>query len=289
MKAFIPYHLTSDVDFTGLKASPKPISPEGLAASVTYIAPHPCLYQDEVENGAVVFGEGNKKVELHVVIRERAIPASSVRDYVGEREKEYCRDTDGERAPRKLRREWKEDYLMEKLPTAPIKTTVVPVLFLIDEGYVLIGTSSQKIADHVVSKLLLEMRNFSVRPFNTNGMASWLWRKVSDATSGDVFDMVEYEDTGTGKRVRYSNDYELREVRIAIVENPNIRIKSACFGLVSGCACVINDKSVVSQIKRDTILDEPANKTIEDKRGKWHIDTGMCVDILKLLKQVEDN
>lgn len=289
MKAFIPYHITGDVDFTGLKANLKPIAPEGLAASVTYIAPHPCLYQDEAENGAVVFGEGDKKVELHVVIRERAIPASSVRDYVAEREKEYCRDTDAERAPRKLRQEWKEDYLMEKLPTAPIKTTVIPVLFLIDEGYVLIGTSSQKIADRVVSKLLLELRNFSVRPFDTNNMTSWLWQEVSNAASGNVFGMVEYENTGTGQRVRYSDDYELREARIAIMKNPNVQIKSARFDLLGSCACVINDKAVVSQIKRDDVLGEVPNKTVEDKRGKWHIDTEICVDILKLLKQAEDN
>lgn len=287
MKAFIPYQLTGDVEFGGLKANVKPIEPEGLAATVTYIAPHPCLYQDEIDDGVVVFGESYKKVELHVVIRERVVPASSVRDYVAEKEKEYCRDTDAERAPRKLRQEWKEDYLTKKLPTAPLKTTVVPVLFLIDEGYVLVGTSSQKIADHVLGKLLLTLNGFSVRPFNTEGVPHWLWTRVSDATSGNVFGMVEYEDTTTGKRVRYSEDYELQEARIAIMKNPNVEIKAGRFDLVGSCLCVINNKAVVSQIKRGTLLDEPANKTIEDKRSKWHIDTAMCVDILKLLKEAK--
>lgn len=283
MKAFIPYQLTGDVEFGGLKANVKPIEPEGLAATVTYIAPHPCLYQDEIDDGVVVFGESYKKVELHVVIRERVVPASSVRDYVAEKEKEYCRDTDAERAPRKLRQEWKEDYLTKKLPTAPLKTTVVPILFLIDEGYVLIGTSSQKIADRVVGKLLLTLNGFSVRPFNTENFDSWLWEQFTDAIDGNVFGMVEYEDTVTGKRVRYSEDYELQEARIAVMKNPNVQIKAARFDLVGSCSCVINNKAVVSQIKRDTISDEPANKTIEDKRGKWHIDTAMCVDILGLL------
>lgn len=287
MKAFIPYQLTGDVEFGGLKANPKPIEPEGLAATVTYIAPHPCLYQDEVDDGVVVFGESYKKVELHVVIRERVIPASSVRDYVAEKEKEYCKDTDAERAPRKLRQEWKEEYLMKKLPTAPIKTTVVPVLFLIDEGYMLIGTSSQKIADRVVGHLLLILRDFSVRPFNTENFDSWLWEQFTDAIDGNVFGMVEYEDTVTGKRVRYSEDYELQEARIAVMKNPNVQIKAARFDLVGSCSCVINNKAVVSQIKRDTISDEPANKTIEDKRGKWHIDTAMCVDILGLLTKAK--
>lgn len=287
MKAFIPYQLTGDVEFGGLKANPKPIEPAGLAATVTYIAPHPCLYQDEIDDGVVVFGESYKKVELHVVIRERVIPASSVRDYVAEKEKEYCKDTDAERAPRKLRQEWKEEYLMEKLPTAPIKTTVVPVLFLIDEGYVLIGTSSQKIADRVVGHLLLILRDFSVRSFNTENFDSWLWEQFTDAIDGNVFGMVEYEDTVTGKRVRYSEDYELQEARIAVMKNPNVQIKAARFDLVGSCSCVINNKAVVSQIKRDTILDESANKTIEDKRGKWHIDTAMCVDILGLLTKAK--
>lgn len=287
MKAFIPYQLTGDVEFGGLKANVKPIEPEGLAATVTYIAPHPCLYQDEIDDGVVVFGEGNKKVELHVVIRERVIPASSIRDFVAEKEKEYCRDINAERATRKLRQAWKEDYLTKKLPTAPIKTTVVPVLFLIDEGYVLIGTSSQKIADHVLGRLIITLSDFSVRPFNTEGVPHWLWQQVSNATSGNVFGMVEYKDTTTGKRVRYSEDYELQEARIAIMKNPNVQIKAARFDLVGSLSCVINNKAVVSQIKPDAILYKPANKTIEDKRSKWHIDTAMYLDILKLLKEAK--
>lgn len=287
MKAFIPYQLMDHVDFAGLKANPKSIEPEGLATTITYIAPHPCLYQDEIDDGVVVFGESHKKVELHVVIRERVIPASSVRDYVAEKEKEYCLDTDAERAPRKLRQEWKEDYLTKKLPTAPIKTTIVPVLFLIDEGYVLVGTSSQKIADHVVGKLLLELRNLSVRPFDTNNMASWLWEQFTDITDGRVFDMVEYEESSTGRRIRYSNDYELQDARIAVMNNPNIQIKSTRFKLDDSCSCVINDKAIVSQIKPDSAIENSADKTIDDKRGKWHIDTRMCVGILKLLKEAK--
>ena len=287
MKAFIPYQLTGDVEFGGLKANPKPIEPAGLAATVTYIAPHPCLYQDEIDDGVVVFGESYKKVELHVVIRERVVPASSIRDFVNEKEKEYCKDTDAERAPRKLRQEWKEEYLMKKLPTAPIKTTVVPVLFLIDEGYMLIGTSSQKIADHVVGHLLLILRDFSVRPFNTENFDSWLWEQFTDTIDGNVFNMVEYEDRVTGMRVRYSGDYELQEARIAVMKNPNTRIKAACFDLVGSCSCRINDKAVVSQINPEASLLTTADKTVDDKRGKWHIDTRICVDILGLLTKAK--
>lgn len=287
MKAFIPYQLTSYVEFGGLKANLKPIEPQGLAATVTYIAPHPCLYPDEAENGVVVFGEDNKKVELHVVIRERVVPASSVRDFVNEKEKEYCRDTDAERAPRKLRQEWKEDYLVAKLPTAPLKTTIVPVLFLIDEGYVLIGTSSQKIADRVLGQLFITLSDFSVRPFNTENFDSWLWEQFTDAIDGNVFGMVEYEDRATGMRVRYSGDYELQEARIAVMKNPNTQIKAACFDLVGSCSCVINDKAVVSQIKPEGSLATTADKTVDDKRGKWHIDTQICVDILKLLTKAK--
>lgn len=287
MKAFIPYQLTGDVEFGGLEANPKPIEPAGLAATVTYIAPHPCLYQVEIDDGVVVFGESYKKVELHVVIRERVIPEASVRDFVKEKEKEYCLDTGNENAPRKLRQEWKEDYLVQKLPTAPIKTTVVPVLFLIDEGYVLIGTSSQKIADHVIGKLLLTLRDFSVRPFNTEGMSSWLWAQVGSVDNGGVAGMVEYEDSVTGMRVRYSGDYELTEARIAIMKNPNNRIRSAMFDLVGSCTCVINNKAVVSQIKPEAEKVTTADKTVGDKRDKWFIDTQICIDILKLLKEAK--
>lgn len=287
MKAFIPYQLMDDVDFTGIKAIVLPIEPQSLAHSVTYIAPHPCLYPDEVANGMVVFGEDYKKVELHVVIRERVIPASSVRDYVAEQEQRCCKDTDAEHALRKLRQEWKEDYLTKHLPTAPIKTTVVPVLFLIDEGCVLIGTSSQRIADHVVSQLLLTLHNFSVRPFDTSNITSWLWEQFTDAIDGNVFGMVEYEDGLAGRRVRYSNDYALQDARIAVMKNPNVRIKSARFDLVGGCSCVINDKGIVSQIKQDPTQADGDDKSVQDKRGKWYIDTQMCINIMKLLKTAE--
>ena len=289
MKAFIPYKLTGEVEFTGIEVNLKPIAPLSLAHSVTYIAPHPCLYPDEVANGVVVFGEDRKKVELHVTIRERVIPASSVRDYVAEQEQEYCKDTDTERAPRKLQQEWKRDYLTKHLPTAPIKTTVVPVLFLIDDGYVLIGTSSQKIADHVVGQLLLTLRNFSVRPFDTSNMTSWLWEQFTDVINPKVFDMVEYEDGLTGRRVRYSNDYELQDARVAVMKNPNNRIKSARFNLAGSCSYVINDKGVVSQIKADSALQSTTDNTVGDKLGKWYIDTQICVGILELLKTAEGN
>lgn len=287
MKAFIPYKLTGEVGFAGIKANLKPVDPQGLASSVTYIAPHPCLYQDEIDEGLVVFGESYKKVELHVVIRERVIPAASVRDYVKEKEKEYCFETDSEQAPPALRREWKEDYLTQKLPTAPIKTTVVPVLFLIDEGYVLIGTSSQKVAEHVITQLHHTLGNFNVMPFNTTHMASWLWKQTTDVTNGNAVDMVEYEDSVTGMRVRYSGDYKLSEARVAIMKNPNVRIRSAMFDLAN-YRCVINDKAVVSQIKADSGLQGVADKTVDDKRGQWHIDVNMCVEIMKLLKTVEE-
>ena len=287
MKAFIPYKLTGKVEFAGIKANPKHVDPPGLSGSVTYIAPHPCLYQDEVDEGLVVFGESYQKVELHVVIRERVIPASSIRDFVNEREKEYCKDTDAECAPRKLRQEWKEDYLAQKLPTAPIKTTVVPVLFLIDEGYVLIGTSSQKIADRVVGKLLLTLSGFSVCPFDTENFDSWLWEHVVDSADGNVFGMVAYEDCVTGQRARYSEDYELRDARSAIMKNPNVLITAARFDLAGSCSCVINNKAVVSQIKRDGLLNDTSGKTVQDKRGEWIVDTQICVDILKLLTKVK--
>lgn len=287
MKAFIPYKLTGKVEFAGIKANLKPVDPQGLSSSVTYIAPHPCLYQDEVDDGLVVFGENQKKVELHVVIRERAIPAVSIRDYVKETEKAYCLDTGSEKAPRKLRQEWKEDYLAQKLPTAPIKTTVVPVLFLIDEGYVLIGTSSQKVAEHVITQLHLTLSNFSVAPFNTTHMSSWLREQTTNVTDGNVADMVEFKDSVTGMRVRYSGDYKLFAARTAIMKNLNTRICSAKFDLVD-CFCVINDKAVVSQIKAGSELQGVADKTVDDKRGKWHIDVNMCVEIMKTLKKAEE-
>lgn len=99
--------------------------------------------------------------------------------------------------------------------------------------------------------------------------------------------MVEYEDRVTGMRVRYSGDYELQEARIAVMKNPNTEIKAACFDLVGSCSCVINDKAVVSQIKPEGSLATTADKTVDDKRGKWHIDTRICVDILGLLTKAK--
>lgn len=288
MKAFIPYQLTGDVEFGSLKANPKPIEPEGLAATVTYIAPHPCLYQDEIDNGMVVFGEKYGTPEVIVVIRERVIPSSSVREYVVSKEKEYCEDTGNERAPRKLRQDWKEEYLTEHLPTAPIKTTTIPVMFLVDDGYVLVGTSSQKIADQVISQLLLSMSNFGVAPFDTTYMGEWLTDCLIDEDGGNIFGMVEYENRQNGTRVKYTDDYDLLDARNKAGSNPDVIVRAAMFNINEDGSCVINHKGVVSQIKFDpSAVFSSTNRTIEDMRATWILVTDLCMRIVENLKDVK--
>lgn len=290
MKAFIPYTLTSEVDFSGIRATTTPADPQGLSSTITYIAPHPCLYPDEVESGEFVYGEKYGTPELYVVIRERVIPASSVREFVASKEKEYCKDAGCERAPRKLRREWKEDYLDKHLPTAPIKTTTVPVMFLSKDNCVLVGTSSQKIADHVVSHLLLSMSDFGVKPFDTTFMSGWLTDCLIDSDGGDVFGMVEYENRQNGTRIKYSGDHDLFEARNKVGANPDMIVRTAMFNINEDGSCVINHKGVVSQIKLDpsAVLSSSTNQNIEDMRATRILITDLCMKIVEKLKDVKN-
>ena len=288
MKAFIPYKLTGEVEFASIKANPKPVNPQGLASSVTYIAPHPCLYPDEVDNGEFVYGQKYGTPELVVAIRERVIPLSSVRDYVSSKEKEYCKDTGSERAPRKLRQDWKEDYLVEHLPTAPIKTTTVPVMFLVNDGYVLVGTSSQKIADQVISHLLLVMSDFGVTPFDTTYMGAWLTDCLIDEDGGDIFGMVEYENRQNGIHVKYTDDHDLLDARNKAGSNPDVIVRAAMFNINEDGTCVINHKGVVSQIKLDpSAVSSSTDRTIEVKRATRILVTDLCMRIVEKLNDVE--
>ena len=287
MKAFIPYKLTGEVEFAGIKANPKPVDPQSLSGSITYIAPHPCLYPDEVEDGLVVFGEKYGTPELTVVIRERVIPSSSIRDYVAFKEKEYCKDTGSERAPRKLRQDWKEDYLVKHLSTAPIKTTAVPVMFLNNDNCVLVGTSSQKIADQVISHLLLTMSGFGVTPFDTTNMGAWLTDCLIDSDGGDVFGMVEYENRQNGVRTKYMDDHDLFEARNKVGANPDIMVRAAMFNINEDGSCVINHKGIVSQIKlAPSDASSSTDRTIEDMRATRILVTNLCMQIVEKLKDV---
>lgn len=289
MKAFIPYTLTGEVDFSGIRATTMPADPQGLSPTITYIAPHPCLYPDEVADGEFVYGQKYGTPELYVVIRERVIPASSVREFVASKEKEYCKDAGCERAPRKLRQEWKEDYLNEHLPTAPIKTTTVPVLFLSKDNCVLVGTSSQKIADHVVSNLLTTMRGFGVKSFDTSNMSAWLTNCLIDSDGGDVFGMVEYENRQNGTRIKYSGDHDLYEARNKVGANPNMTVRMAMLNIDEDGSCVINHKGVVSQIKLDPSVKSPsADRTVDDMRATRILITNLCMKIVEKLKDAKN-
>lgn len=288
MKAFIPYKLTGRVEFAAIKANPEPVDPQGLSGSVTYIAPHQCLYQDEVDNGEFVYGQKNGTPELTVVIRERVIPSSSVREYVASKEKEYCKDTRSERAPQKLRQRWKEDYFVEHLPTAPIKTTTVPVMFLVNKGYVLVGTSSKKIADHVISHLLSHMSDFGVTSFDTTYMGAWLTDCLINEGNSDIFGMVEYENRQNGIRIKYTDDHDLLEARNKVSSTPEAIVHVAMFDINKDGSCVINYKGVVSQIKlNSSALSSSTDRTIEDKRATRILITDLCMRIVEKLNDVK--
>lgn len=288
MKAFIPYKLTGKVEFAGIKANSKPVDPTGLSGSVIYIAPHPCLYQDEVDNGEFVYGQKYGTPELTVIVRERVIPSSSVREYVASKEKEYCKDTGHERAPQKLRQDWKEDYFAEHLPTAPIKTTTIPVMFLVNKGYVLVGTSSKKIADQVISHLLLHMSDFGVTPFDTTYMGAWLTDCLINENSGDISGMAEYENRQNGIRIRYIDDHDLLDARYKVRSDPDAIVRVAMFNINGNGSCVINQNGVVSQIKLDpSVVSSSTDRTIEDKRATRILVTDLCMSIIEKLNDVK--
>lgn len=161
----------------------------------------------QAESTGWVPPRGNKGKQLaelvggHLLLKlcteKRAVPGSAIRSAVDERIEKYKAETGNERVPAKLKKEFKEDVLLELLPRAFTKRSTV-LLWIDPENRLLtVDAASLAGADKVVSALLaavlevpggspLDLQVLQTQTSPSASMAHWLstreapWRFTVD-------------------------------------------------------------------------------------------------------------
>lgn len=108
---------------------------------------------------------------LTVRIAEKKIPAQTINDYVTE-EVKRVEETEGRKASRKERKEWKADAYFTLLPKAFVTRTDIEVTIVESARLVLVGTSSANKAEQVCSKIREVLGSFPVTPLETEELTS---------------------------------------------------------------------------------------------------------------------
>lgn len=161
----------------------------------------------EPESSGWVPPRGNKGKRLaelvggHLLLKlcteKRAVPGSAIRAAVDERIEKYKTETGNERVPAKLKKEFKEDVLLELLPRAFTKRSTVLLWLDPDSRLLTVDAGSLAGADKVVSALLaalldapgggpLDLQLVQTQSSPAASMAHWLstreapWRFTVD-------------------------------------------------------------------------------------------------------------
>lgn len=118
----------------------------------------------EQETGGWVAPRGNKSKVLaelvggHLLLKlcteKRAVPSSAVKAAVDERVERYKAETGNERVPAKVKKEFKEEVLLDLLPRAFSKRTTTLLWLDPKERLLVVDAGSLGAADRIVSSLL---------------------------------------------------------------------------------------------------------------------------------------
>ena len=289
MKAFIPYHIVAgDIAF---KPTLEVSEPKDTQWRTFGVRTPDTVFLDE----AHLVHTDNDSQFVDVVVVERVLPSSSIKRAVREIAEKHFADT-GEKADKRMLAQWKEEYINDSLPNAPLKETVVRVA--VYGNMLLIGTSSAKLANDV----MLYIKQFVIDGFNPEthiiknidieNLPAWLhdmfsnceWENVELGTNAKLYDKA------TGRKISISNDdalgtwtdltgYEVAELQLYIRNN---------------VAFSLNEKGVFKGIKlektkeREDELAESESKTIENK-ANWIFMKDALSQMINIIKKVESD
>jgi len=153
------------------------------------------------ESGGWVPPRGGKSVALaemvggHLILKlcteRRALPASAVKAALDERIEKYKLETGNERVGARLKKEFKEDIVLELLPRAFTKRANTLAWLDPVHGLLVVDSASLGGADRIVTALVEAMSRvggaaFAVRPVRTNAsaavaMSQWLAAREAPA------------------------------------------------------------------------------------------------------------
>ena len=226
---------------------------------------------------------------VDVVVVERVLPSSSIKRAVREIAEKHFADT-GEKADKRMLAQWKEEYINDSLPNAPLKETVVRVA--VYGNMLFVGTSSAKLANDVmlyIKQYVIDGYNpdtHIIKPFCIKNISTWLhdmfsnceWENVELGTNAKL------HDKETGRKISISNDdalskwtdltgYEVVELQLYIRDN---------------VAFSLNENGVFKSIKLEKTKDELAESETIENRAQWVFMKDALTQMINIIKKVEN-
>ena len=283
MKSFIPYHIVAgDIVF---KPTQEVSEPKDTQWRTFGVRKPDTVFPDESD----LAHTDNDSQFVDVVVVERVLPSSSIKRAVREIAEKHF----GEKADKRMLAQWKEEYINDSLPNAPLKETVVRVA--VYDNMLLIGTSSAKLANDVMLYIKQNVidgfnpETHIIKPFCIENLPAWLhdmfsnceWENVELGTNAKLY------DNETGRKISISNDdalgtwtdltgYEVVELQLYIRDN---------------VAFSLNENGVFKSIKLEKTKqreDELAeSKTIEN-RAQWVFMKDALSQMINIIKKVEN-
>lgn len=283
MKAFIPYHIvTGDIVF---KPTQEVSEPQDTQWRTFGVRKPDTVFPDE----AHLVHTDNDSQFVDVVIVERVLPSSSIKRAVREIAEKHFADT-GEKADKRMLAQWKEEYINDSLPNAPLKETVVRVA--VYGNMLFIGTSSAKLANDVmmyIKQFVIDGFNpetHIIKPFCIKNLPTWLhdmfsnseWENVELGTNAKLYDKA------TGRKISISNDdalgtwtdltgYEVAELQLYIRDN---------------VAFSLNENGVFKGIKLEKTKErELAESETIENRAQWVFMKDVLSQMINIIEKVE--
>lgn len=224
-----------DIDFDELKAR----EPEYWRN--VGVVPHYALYDDEKDQYV-------HKDCMQIVITERLLPSSAINRHLKLKAAEFVAET-GQRVTRQQKAEWKEEFIDEHLPNAPLRETTVFVTW--HDGYMFVGSSSQKTVDTILN-WLIQHANISAKIVKPKGIDLWFAEQLKNPTTVTPFGKAKIVRIDTDEKVSYSNSGELDAAK-ELVENYSCRVAELGFIIIdNGDLFTLTDKGFVKGLKANT-------------------------------------
>lgn len=289
MKAFIPYHVTGKVTFNPTVSENEPQGTQWRAFGVRKAN---TLYPDEEQ----LAHQDQDSEFVDVVITERVLPSNAIKRAVREMATKHFEQT-GERATKILNAQWKEQYIADNLPNAPLKETVVRVALYND--YLLIGTSSAKLADDLmqfVRSYVIDQydpETMIIKTCDFTQMPLWLYNTFIEHGWGsiDIGQNIKLFDPETTRKVSVNKDYDLSQAVNLI--DANREVIEIQLEVTDNVTFSVNDKGIFKGIKihknmeREAELNEASHDKVNLVRANWIFMKDALSKMLTIIEQVE--
>ena len=223
--------------------------PTGSQWATIGFKPYPSLYVDQIKEGMIASREMMGEQSLLVSIIERVLPKEAIKRHTNKLVAAYQTKIN-ERPSINLIKQWEEVYIDTTLPNCPLKETVVEVSFDYEEGFMLIGTSNTKLADTILSFLMINALPASngaiFEIYKPEGLDLWLKSQLlNNGLSHGTAKLINAE---TGAKVSISKDDDCELAHDIINQLGSFVCTEVGLYIEDVCGFVLTEKGIVKSI-----------------------------------------